>query len=142
MLLLAKCFRKFSSNFYNFVETLSKFARAVFLQTSIKFLQMFRQCFPNNCYKLFLQSQQNFSLHFHNYFNSLRNFPKILCKNSFFFRHSSATTFFYFTKITRHYFTKHKIFEKSDGVTRTFSISSLKFLLKLASHYEKLLNTS
>ncbi len=46
--------------------------------------------------------------------------------------------FFNLTKITRHYFHKtYKIFEKFDVVSRTFSISSLKFLLKLASHYEK-----
>ncbi len=36
----------------------------------------------------------------------------------------------------------YKIFEKPDGVARTCSISSLKFLLKLASHYEKLQNMS
>ncbi len=54
-----------------------------------------------------------------------------MCKN-FFFRH---------TKIRRHYFYKvYKIFEKFDGVIRTFSISSLKFFLKLASHIKKLRN--
>ncbi len=50
---------------------------------------------------------------------------------------------FYLTKITRHNFYKtYKIFEKFGGVSRTFSISSLKFLQKLASHYEKLQNMS
>ncbi len=96
---------------------------------------MFYKCFQNNCHKLFSWFQQNFLLHFHNYFNSPHNFPKIFCKNSFFFRHSSMTTFFYLTKITQHYFYKTcKIFWKLDGVSQTFSISSLKFLLKLTSH--------
>ncbi len=77
---------------------------------------MFRKSFQNNCYKLFSRFQQNFLLHFHNYFNSPHNFP-ILCKNSFLFRHSCTTTFFNLTKITRHYFCKtYKIFEKFGGV--------------------------
>ncbi len=51
--------------------------------------------------------------------------------------------FFFLTKITRHYFDKtYKIFEKFDRVSGTFSISSLKFLLKLASYYKKLQNMS
>ncbi len=63
----------------------------------------------------------------------------------FFFGSTKLHThsFFNLTKITRHYFYKtYKIFENVDGVSRTFSISSLKFPLKLASHYEKLQNMS
>ncbi len=36
----------------------------------------------------------------------------------------------------------YKIFEKFDGVSRTLSVSSLKFFLKPASQYEKLQNIS
>ncbi len=104
---------------------------------------MFRKSFQNSCYNLFSQFQQNFLLHFHNYFNSSHNFPKMFCKHSFLFLLSSTTTFLYFTKIRRHYFYKtYKIFKQYDGVLRTFSKSSWKFLLKLASHYKKLQNMS
>ncbi len=54
----------------------------------------------------------------------------------------SQSFFFNLTKIMRHSFYKtYKIFEKFE-VLRTFSISSLMFLLKLASHYKKLQNMS
>ncbi len=71
-----------------------------------------------------------------------------LCNNNFLQKFFFVSTqfhnhFFCFTKITQHYFYKTcKIIKKFDGVSQTFSISSLKFLLKLASHYEKLRNIS
>ncbi len=101
---------------------------------------MFRRCFQNNCNKLFSQFQQNFLRGFTVTLIHPIIFLKFYAKILFLFRPSSSTTFFFnLTKIRRHYFYKtYKIFEKFDGVSRTFSVSSLEFLLKLASHYEKL----
>ncbi len=129
--ILFKLPAKFFSNFYNFVETLLKFIKIISLQTSIKFLQRFHKHFASVCGIIVTnyshRFQQNFLAHFHHYFNSPHNFPKILWKNSFLFRHSSTTTLFInLTKITQHYFYKtYKIFEKFDAVSRTFSISFL-----------------
>ncbi len=92
-------FWKFSSNFYNLIETLLKFAEVmvISLQTYIKFLQKFHKRFAS-IFRItvtnYSRFQQNFLPHFRNYFNSSHNFPKILGKNSFLFRHSSTTPFF------------------------------------------------
>ncbi len=76
----------------------------------------------------------NYSHSFNKIFSPLFFFVSAQFHNHFFLN---------LTKIMRHYFYKtYKIFEKFDGVLWTFSISSLKFLLKLASHYEKLQNMS
>ncbi len=104
---------------------------------------MFRKCIQKNCYKLFSRFQQNFLPHFHNYFNSPHNFSKILCKN-FFFLLTQFHNYFFFnlTKIMRHYLYKtYKIFKKFNGISRTFSINSLKFLIK-PSQYENFQNMS
>ncbi len=64
----------------------------------IKFFQKFHKCFRNNYYKLFSRFQQHFLLYFQAYFNSPHNYHKILCKNYFWFRHSSTTIFFILRK--------------------------------------------
>ncbi len=70
-------------------------------------------------------------------------FVKFCAKILFCFDTVPQPLFFNLTKITRHCLYKtHKIFEKFGGVSQTFSISSLKFLHKPASHYEKSQNMS
>ncbi len=59
------------------------------------------------------------------------------------FCYDTVPQLLFFFKSRNIIFTKLvKIFEKFDVVSRTVSISSLKFLVKLVSHYEKLQNMS
>ncbi len=133
---LQNFFKFFFPNFHDFVETLLKFSKVLSLQTSIKFFrkfhkyfaQMFRKCFQNYCRKSFSRFRRGFdkicSSHFHNYFNSPGNVPKILCKNSFFFRRSSATTLFLILLKSRH-------------IIFTKLIKCLKNLTSLANIFHK-----
>ncbi len=97
---------------------------------------MFPECFQNNYYKLVSRFQQNFLPHFHGItLIHATIFLKFSAKALFRFDTVPQPFFLNLTKITRHYFCKtYKIFEKFDRVSQTFSVSSLKCLLKLVSH--------
>ncbi len=140
-------FWKFSSNLYNFVETLLKFAKVKPAQTSIKFLQKFHKRFASVSGIIVTNYFHGFNKLFSPTFTITLIRPiiflKFCAKILYCFDTVPQLLLFKLTKITRHYFYKtYTIFEKFERVSRTFSISSSKFLLKLSSHFKKLLNMS
>ncbi len=120
-------------------------ASLIFLQISIKFPQKFHIRFASVSKIIVINYSHGFNKIFsltftitlirHTIF--LKFYPKIL----FCFDTVSQNFFKNLTKITLHYFYKtYNIFDKFNGMSRTFSISSLMFLLKLALHCENLRN--
>ncbi len=101
------------------------------LQTSIKFLQKFHKCFASVSRIIVTNYSHGFNKIFYRTFIITLIQPTIFlkfCAKILFCFDTVLRPHFFFlnvTKIVRHYFYKtYKIFEKFDGVSRTFSINT------------------